>query len=144
MSNHCKELRIIVLIIFSAFVLVNLVISGYYILSGGISSSGMENLLEDRVLMLSLNKSLQLSLGRPDTSIAGFGTGFSNMILKSTNINHQLPQINGEIIKAVIQSFEENELDPTFTMELEITNLLIEPLNREDFIVPQQYTITNK
>ena len=55
MSNHCKELRIIVLIIFSAFVLVNLVISGYYILSGGISSSGMENLLEDRVLMLSLN-----------------------------------------------------------------------------------------
>ena len=55
MSNHWKELRIIVLIIFSAFVLVNLVISGYYILSGGISSSGIENLLEDRVLMLSLN-----------------------------------------------------------------------------------------
>ena len=55
MSNHWKELRIIVLIIFSAFVLVNLVISGYYILSGGISSFGMENLLEDRVLMLSLN-----------------------------------------------------------------------------------------
>ncbi|SUZ49712.1 uncharacterized protein METZ01_LOCUS2566 [marine metagenome] len=92
----------------------------------------------------SLNKSLQLSLGRPDTSIAEFGAGFSNMILKSTNVNHQLPQINGEIIKAVIQSFEENESDPTFTMELEITNLLIEPLNREDFIVPQQYTITNK
>ena len=92
----------------------------------------------------SLNKSLQLSLGRPDTSIAEFGAGFSNMILKSTNVNHQLPQINGEIIKAVVQSFEENESDPTFTMELEITNLLIEPLNREDFIVPQQYTITNK
>jgi hypothetical protein len=55
MSNHWKELRIIVLIIFSAFVLLNLVISGYYILSGGISSSGIENLLEDRVLMLSLN-----------------------------------------------------------------------------------------
>lgn len=55
MSNHWKELRIIVLIIFSAFVLLNLVISGYYILSGGISSFGMENLLEDRVLMLSLN-----------------------------------------------------------------------------------------
>ena len=55
MSNHWKELRIIVLIIFSAFVLLNLIISGYYILSGGISSSGMENLLEDRVLMLSLN-----------------------------------------------------------------------------------------
>ena len=55
MSNHWKELRIIVLIIFSAFVLLNLLISGYYILSGGISSSGMENLLEDRVLMLSLN-----------------------------------------------------------------------------------------
>jgi len=86
----------------------------------------------------SLNKSLQLSLGRPDTSIAEFGAGFSNMILKSTNVNHQLPQINGEIIKAVVQSFEENESDPTFTMELEITNLLIEPLNREDFIVPQQ------
>lgn len=55
MSNHWKELRIIVLIIFSAFVLLNLVISGYYIISGGISSSGVENLLEDRVLMLSLN-----------------------------------------------------------------------------------------
>jgi len=55
MSNHWKELRIIVLIIFSAFVLLNLVISGYYIISGGISSAGMENLLEDRVLMLSLN-----------------------------------------------------------------------------------------
>ena len=55
MSNHWKELRIIVLIIFSAFVFLNLVISGYYIISGGISSSGMENLLEDRVLMLSLN-----------------------------------------------------------------------------------------
>ena len=55
MSNRWKELRIIVLIIFSAFVLLNLVISGYYILSGGISSFGMENLLEDRVLMLSLN-----------------------------------------------------------------------------------------
>ncbi len=55
MSNHWKELRIIVLIIFSAFVFLNLVISGYYILSGGISSSGIENLLEDRVLMLSLN-----------------------------------------------------------------------------------------
>jgi len=55
MSNHWKELRIIVLIIFSAFVLLNLVILGYYIFSGGISSFGMENLLEDRVLMLSLN-----------------------------------------------------------------------------------------
>ena len=55
MSNHWKELRIIVLIIFLAFVLLNLVISGYYIISGGISSSGVGNLLEDRVLMLSLN-----------------------------------------------------------------------------------------
>ena len=55
MSNHWKELRIIVLIIFSAFVLLNLAISGYYIISGGVSSSGMENLLENRVLMLSLN-----------------------------------------------------------------------------------------
>ena len=55
MSNPWKELRIIVLIIFSAFVFLNLAISGYYIISGGISSSGVENLLEDRVLMLSLN-----------------------------------------------------------------------------------------
>ena len=55
MSNHWKELRIIVLIIFSAFVLLNLAMSGYYIISGGVSSSGIENLLEDRVLMLSLN-----------------------------------------------------------------------------------------
>ena len=55
MSNPWKELRIIVLIIFSAFIFLNLAISGYYIISGGVSSSGMENLLEDRVLMLSLN-----------------------------------------------------------------------------------------
>jgi membrane protease YdiL (CAAX protease family) len=55
MSNHWKELRIIVLIIFSAFVFVNLVISVFYIISGGVSSSGMDKLLEDRVLMLSLN-----------------------------------------------------------------------------------------
>ena len=55
MSNHWKELRIIVLIIFSAFIFLNLAISGYYIISGGVSSSGIENLLEDRVLMLSLN-----------------------------------------------------------------------------------------
>ena len=55
MSNHWKELRIIVLIIFSAFVLLNLVINGYNIIYGGISFYGMENLLEDRVLMLSLN-----------------------------------------------------------------------------------------
>ena len=55
MSNHWKELRIIVLIIFSSFVFVNLVISVFYIISGGVSSSGIENLLEDRVLMLSLN-----------------------------------------------------------------------------------------
>ena len=55
MSNHWKELRIIVLIIFSSFVFVNLVISIFYIISGGVSSSGIENLLEDRVLMLSLN-----------------------------------------------------------------------------------------
>jgi len=55
MSNHWKELRIIVLIIFSAFVFVNLVISVFYIISGGVSFSGMEKLLEDRVLMLSLN-----------------------------------------------------------------------------------------
>ena len=55
MLNPWKELWIIVLIIFSAFVFLNLAISGYYIISGGVSSSGMENLLEDRVLMLSLN-----------------------------------------------------------------------------------------
>ena len=55
MSNHWKELRIIVLIIFSSFVFVNLVISIFYIISGGVSSSGIENLLEDRILMLSLN-----------------------------------------------------------------------------------------
>ena len=55
MLNHWKELRIIVLIIFSSFVFVNLVISVFYIISGGVSSSGIENLLEDRVLMLSLN-----------------------------------------------------------------------------------------
>ena len=92
----------------------------------------------------SLNKSLQHSLGRPDTMIATFGGGISNMILESKDINHQLPQINGEIIKATIQSFEENVSEPTFAMELEITELIIEPLNKESFNVPKQYTIINQ
>ena len=92
----------------------------------------------------SLNKSLQLSLGRPDTIIAKFGGGFSNMILESKNINLQLPQINGEIIKAKIQSFEKFESEPTFTMELEITGLTVETLNKENFNVPKTYTLKNQ
>ncbi len=92
----------------------------------------------------SLNKSLQIYLGRPDTLIATFGGGFSNMMLESKNIKHQLPQINGEIIKAIIQTFEENESDPTFAMELEIIELIIEPLNIDNFRVPKLYTITDK
>ena len=59
MSNHWKELRIIVLIIFSSFVFVNLVISIFYIISGGVSSSGIENLLEEVVMLkayIKLNK----------------------------------------------------------------------------------------
>jgi hypothetical protein len=92
----------------------------------------------------SLNKSLQLSLGRPDAIIARFGGGFSNMILESKNINLQLPQINGEIIKAKIQSFEEIESEPTFTMELEITKLIVETLNKESFHVPKTYTLKNQ
>ena len=76
--------------------------------------------------------------------IATFGGGFSNMILETKDINHQLPQINGEIIKATIQSFEENVSEPAFAMELEITELIIEPLNKESFNVPKQYTIINQ
>ena len=76
--------------------------------------------------------------------IATFGGGFSNMILESKNINHQLPQINGEIIKAIIQTFEENESDPAFAMELEITELIIEPLNKDSFRIPKLYTITDQ
>ena len=92
----------------------------------------------------SLNKSLQMYLGRPDTMIATFGGGFSNMMLKSKNIKHQLPPINGEIIKAIIQTFEEGELTPTFVMELEITELNIEPLNKDSFRVPKLYTIIDQ
>lgn len=92
----------------------------------------------------SLNKSLQMYLGRPDTMIATFGGGFSNMMLKSKNIKHQLPPINGEIIKAIIQTFEEGELTPTFVMELEITELNVEPLNKDSFRVPKLYTIIDQ
>ena len=49
--------------------------------------------------------------------------------------------ITGEIIKAIIQTFEEGELTPTFVMELEITELNIEPLNKDSFRVPKLYTI---
>ena len=43
--------------------------------------------------------------------------------------------------KAIIQTFEKDELTPTFVMELEITELNIEPLNKDSFRVPKLYTI---
>ena len=91
----------------------------------------------------SLNRSLQSSLGTPDASIVAFGGGFSDMIVKAAQLHRPPPQISGEIVKATIQSFEQNEPDPSFTMKLEITKLVAEALNKESFIIPKQYKRIN-
>ena len=85
----------------------------------------------------SLNRALELELGKPDSVIIPLGRGFSNMMLTIENIPHELKPISGEIIKAAIKSYENDE--PNFSMKLEITNLFSEALDIRHFLVPDNY-----
>ena len=84
-----------------------------------------------------MNRALELELGKPDSVIIPFGRGFSNMMLTIENIPHELKPIPGEIIKAAIKSYENDE--PNFSMKLEITNLFSEALQIRHFLVPDNY-----
>ncbi len=90
----------------------------------------------------SLNRALELELGKPDSVIIPFGRGFSNMMLTIENIPHELKPIPGEIIKAAIKSYENDE--PNFSMKLEITNLFSEALEIRHFLVPDNYKKVTK
>ena len=86
----------------------------------------------------SLNRALELELGKPDSVITPFGRGFSNMILTIENIPHELEPIPGEIIKATIKNYDDDD-EPSFSMKLEITKLISEAFERRYFLVPGNY-----
>ena len=91
----------------------------------------------------SLNRALELELGRPDSVITPLGRGFSNMMLTIENIPHELEPIPGEIIKAVIKSYGDDD-EPNFSMKLEITKLISEALEMKHFLVPNNYKKVTK
>tara|TARA_Y100001949_G_scaffold62080_1_gene52601 strand:- start:282 stop:1034 length:753 start_codon:yes stop_codon:yes gene_type:complete len=90
----------------------------------------------------SLNRALELELGKPDSVITPFGRGFSNMMLTIENIPHELEPIPGEIIKAVIKNYDDD--DHNFSMKLEITKLISEAFERRHFLVPGNYKKVTK
>lgn len=92
----------------------------------------------------SLNRALELELGRPDSVITPLGRGFSNMMLTIENIPHELEPIPGEIIKAVIKSYGDDDDEPNFSMKLEITKLISEALELRHFLVPNNYKKVTK
>tara|TARA_B100000809_G_scaffold158517_1_gene155844 strand:- start:11689 stop:12519 length:831 start_codon:yes stop_codon:yes gene_type:complete len=85
----------------------------------------------------SLNRALELKLGKPDSIIVPFGIGFSNLILNN-NPNYHDP-IPGEIIKAHIRSYENKEDEPNFSMKMELISLDIENFDLNQFSVPNNY-----
>ena len=91
----------------------------------------------------SLNRALELELGRPDSVITPLGRWFSNMMLTIENIPHELEPIPGEIIKAVIKSYGDDD-EPNFSMKLEITKLISEALELRHFLVPNNYKKVTK
>ena len=90
----------------------------------------------------SLNRALEFELGKPDSVITPFGRGFSNMMLTIENIPHELEPIPGEIIKAVIKNYDDD--DHNFSMKLEITKLISEAFERRHFLVPGNYKKVTK
>ena len=92
----------------------------------------------------SLNRALELELGKPDSVITPLGRGFSNMMLTIENIPHELEPIPGEIIKAVIKSYGDDDDEPNFSMKLEITKLISEALEMRHFLVPNNYKKVTK
>ena len=89
----------------------------------------------------SLNRALELELGKPDSVITPFGRGFSNMMLTIENIPHELEPIPEEIIKAVIKNYDD---DTNFSMKLEITKLISEAFDSKHFLVPSNYKKVTK
>ena len=54
-------------------------------------------------LVISLNRALELKLGKPDSIITSIGKGFSNMMIMMKGVPNKLEKIPGEIIKASIK-----------------------------------------
>ena len=84
----------------------------------------------------SLNRALELELGKPDSIITSIDKGFSNMM---KGVPYKLEQIPGEIIKASIKSYKEDEKEPNFSINVKITRLDSETLNMNHFRVPEDY-----
>ena len=89
----------------------------------------------------SLNRALELDLGKPDSIITSIDKGFSNMM---KGVPYKLEQIPGEIIKASIKSYKEDEKEPNFSINVKITRLDSETLNMNHFRVPEDYISIKK
>ena len=89
----------------------------------------------------SLNRALELELGKPDSIITSIGKGFSNIM---KGVPYKLEQIPGEIIKASIKSYKEDEKEPNFSINVKITRLDSETLNMNHFRVPEDYISIKK
>ena len=92
----------------------------------------------------SLNRALELKLGKPDSTITPIGKGFSSMMIKMRNVPYKLDQIPGEIIKASIKSYKKDEKESNFSMSIKITRLDSETLNMNSFRVPKEYVSIKK
>ena len=92
----------------------------------------------------SLNRALDLELGKPDSIITPMGKGFSSMMMNMRGVPFKLDQIPGEIIKASIKRYKKDEKDPNFSMSIKITRLDSEILNMNNFRVPKEYLSINK
>jgi len=92
----------------------------------------------------SLNRALELKLGKPDSIITPIGKGFSSMMIRIRDAPYILDQIPGEIIKASIKSYKKDEKEPNFSMGIKITRLDSETLNMNNFRVPKEYISIKK
>ena len=92
----------------------------------------------------SLNRALELKLGKPDSIITSIGKGFSNMMIMMKDVPNKLEKIPGEIIKASIKSYKKDEKEPNFSMSIKITRLDSETLEMNHFRVPEEYTSIKK
>jgi len=92
----------------------------------------------------SLNRALELKLGKPDSIITPIGKGFSSMMIRIRDAPYILDQIPGEIIKANIKSYKKDKKEPDFSMGIKITRLDSETLNMNNFRVPKEYISIKK
>ena len=92
----------------------------------------------------SLNRALELKLGKPDSIITPIGKGFSSMMIRIRDVPYILDQIPGEIIKASIKSYKKDKKEPDFSMGIKITRLDSETLNMNNFRVPKEYISIKK